>query len=116
MITKKVIDELYRRFRKRPSGIEHLDVGLLFEHASEHHDITIDDDGNLVIDSIDENSPFHKIALDRIHGFYQFDDVIAIVLHSSIIFLNKNDNGVNVHIKFDKPSLWERIKWKLCNS
>lgn len=115
MITKKVIDELYRRFRKRPSGIEHLDIGLLFEYASEHHNVTIDDEGNIVIDSIDPNSPFHKIALDRVHGFYHFDDVIAIVLHSSIIFLNKNDNGVNVHIKFDKPSLWERVKWKFGN-
>lgn len=113
MITKKVIDELYKKFRKRPPGIEHLDIGLLFEYAAEHHNITIDEDGNLVIASIDPNSPFHRIALNRVHGFYHFDDVTAIVMHSSIIFLNKHDNGVNVHIKFDKPSLWERIKWKL---
>lgn len=115
MITKKVIDELYRRFRKRPACIEHLDIGLLFDYASEYHNITIDGDGNIIIDSIDEQSPFHKISLDRVHGFYHFDDVIAIVLHSSIIFLNKHDNGVNVHIKFDKPSLWERVKWKFNN-
>ncbi len=112
MITKKVIDELYKKFRKLPSGIEHLDIGLLFEYAMEHHDITIDDEGNIVIASIDPQSRFNNVALDRVHGFYAFDDFIAIVLHSSFIFLNKNDNGVNVHIKFEKPSLWERLKWK----
>ena len=83
MITKKVIDALYKKYRKRPAGIELLDVGLLFEYASEHHDIVIDEEGNLVINSIDSASPFHKLALNRIHGITQFDEVVVIVLHSS---------------------------------
>ncbi len=113
MITKKVIDALYKKYRKRPAGIELLDVGLLFEYASEHHNIVIDEEGNLVINSIDPASPFHKLALSHIHGITQFDDVVVIILHSSIVFLNKKDSGINVHIKFDEPSIWEKIRWKV---
>ena len=68
MITKKVIDELYARYRKPPHGIENLDIGLLFEYASDHHNITIDENGSLVIKSIDSRSPFHKFPLANIHG------------------------------------------------
>ena len=113
MITKKVIDTLYRKYRKRPEGVEQLDIGLLFEYASEHHSIEIDEEGNLLINSIDTASPFHKLSLSRIHGITQFEDVVAIVMHSSILFLSKHDDSVNVHIKFDEPSIWEKLKWKL---
>ena len=37
MITKKVIDELYRKYRRRPDSIDSLDIPLLFEHASDNH-------------------------------------------------------------------------------
>ncbi|WP_289157482.1 hypothetical protein [uncultured Muribaculum sp.] len=113
MITKKVIDELYARYRKPPHGIENLDIGLLFEYASDHHNITIDENGSLVIKSIDSRSPFHKFPLANIHGLTHFEDVVAIVLHSSIIFLNKHDHGVNVHLQLEGPTLWERMKLKL---
>lgn len=113
MITKKVIDELYSRYRKPPHGIENLDIGLLFEYASDHHNITIDENGCLVINSIDSRSPFHKFPLANIHGLTHFEDVVAVVMHSSIIFLNKHDQGVNVHLRLEGPSLWERMKLKL---
>ncbi len=111
MITKQVIDELYKKYKKLPDGIEHLDIGLLFDYASEHHDIQIDDEGNLVIKSLDERSPFHKIALDRIHGISAFENSLSIVMHSSILFLNRHDSGINVHIKTNPPTVWEKMKW-----
>ena len=111
MITKQVIDELYKKYAKLPPGIEHLDIGLLFDYVSEHHNVEIDEEGHIVIGSLDPMSPFHKIALERVHGFSQFEETIAIVLHSSIIFLNKNDMGVNVHLKANPPTVWEKLKW-----
>ena len=106
MITKKVIDELYRKYRRRPDSIDSLDIPLLFEHASD----------NLIIGSIDERSPFREIALRNVNGITHFDDTLAIVLHSSILFLNKHDQGVNVHIRTEQPSIWERLSWKLRNA
>lgn len=116
MITKKVIDELYRKYRRRPDSIDSIDIPLLFEHASDNHDLQIDADGNLIIGSIDERSPFREIALRNVNGITHFDDTLAIVLHSSILFLNKHDQGVNVHIRTEQPSIWERLRWKLCNA
>lgn len=112
MITKKVIDELYRKYRRRPDSIDSLDIPLLFEHAPDNHDLQIDADGNLIIGSIDERSPFREIALRNVNGITHFDDTLAIVLHSSILFLNKHDQGVNVHIRTEQPSIWERLRWE----
>lgn len=112
MITKKVIQSLYKKYSKVPASPDCLDIALLFEYASIHHNVSIDMDGTvdaLVINSIDPSSPFHRIALDRIHAIVPFEEWIAIVLHSSIIFLSRNSNKVSVHIRTLQPSLYDRI-------
>ena len=112
MITKKVIDALYNKYRHRPDGIDDLDIPLLFDYAADHHNIEIDAEGNLIIGSIDPRSPFRQLPMANIHGIAKFENTLAIVLHSSILFLNKNDDGVNVHIRTEQPSLWERIRYR----
>lgn len=113
MITKKVIQTLYKKYRKLPPSPDCLDIPLLFDGASAHHNVMIDMDGpadTLLIRSIDPDSPFHRIPLDRIHAIVPFEAWVAIVLHSSIIFLNKKSSKVSVHIRTEPPTLWERIK------
>lgn len=90
---------------------DELNLSLLFDYAIENHGIVIDDH-KLIINSISPSSPFHTIDLDRIHAIVEFDNRIAIVLPSSIIFLNKSDNKAHVHVRVEPPSIWERIKWK----
>lgn len=113
MITKKVIESLYKKYKKLPESPDYLDMPLLFDYASEHHNITIDMDGpvdSLVINSIDPSSPFHRIALERIHAIVPFEEWVAIVLHSSIIFLNRKSNKVSIHIRTHTPGLMDRLK------
>lgn len=110
MITKRVIDELYKKYDRRPAGIEDLNIGLLFDYAADHHDISIDEEGFLVIESVDHNSPFRRIPLRGVHAIVPFEDVVAIVMHSSIVFLSKNGPEVNVHVRLEGPSLWERVR------
>jgi len=113
MITRKVIETLYKSYRKLPASPDCLDMPMLFDYAAEHHNVTIDMDGpvdTLVINSIDTSSPFHRIPLERIHAIVPFEEWVAIVLHSSIIFLNRASSRVSVHVKPIKPTLWERIK------
>ncbi len=109
MITEKVIKRLYKTYRKRPDSADELDIGLLFEHLIENHDISIDDEAHLIINTFPPTSPFHRIALSRIHAIVEFEHKIAIVLNSSIIFLNKNDSKTYIHIRQTKPSLLDRI-------
>lgn len=110
MINNQVIQELYKKFPKRPSSPDELDIDLLFMYLMDSHDFYIDDDGNLVIQSIAPTSPFHSIPLTNIHKIVEFDDKIALVLHSSIVFLDKNDPKVHIHIRTQKPSLWSKLR------
>lgn len=108
MITKKVIDTIYKRYGKRPKSPDDLNVALLFEGVHPGHGVEID--GNLVrVNSVPEQSPFHEIPLSAVHAIIEFEEHVAIVLHSSILFLNRNNEGVSVHIKPFKPSLKERL-------
>lgn len=109
MVTKKVIDTIYRQFNHPPHSVDELNIALLFDYAAENHGIVIDEN-DLYIGSVDPKSPFAVLPLDRIHEILEFDDVIAIVLHSSIVFLNKHNSNVNIHIRMEAPSAWERLK------
>lgn len=109
MITQKVIDSLYKTYKKRPASADELDIGLLFEIPVEHHDIEIDDNANLLINSLPEFSPFRKLSLNRINAIVEFENRVAVVLTSSIIFLNKTDNKSFIHIREDKPTLLDKI-------
>lgn len=111
MITKEVIKTLYNQYPKRPKSIDCLNMVLLFDSVGILHDINVDIDANeLIIGSIDEKSIFHRIALAHIHAIVPFEEWTAIVLHSSIIFLNKKSTKVSIHLKPVKPSLGERIR------
>lgn len=101
MINKKVIDSLYKKFDKRPESPFDLNLSLLFDYLIENHAITVDEE-NLTIGSIEPESPFHSIPLRHIHAIVEFGDDIAIVLHSSIIFLSKYSPRVSIHIKDNK--------------
>lgn len=117
MINKKVIDTLYKRYDKRPSSPDDLDIALLFEGVHPMHNIVIDGD-EIVINSIPADSPFHRIPLRGVHAIVEFEESVAIVLHSSIIFLSKmeSEHPVSVHIKPLKESLGSRLLNKLGKS
>ena len=98
MITRQVIQTLYKKYSRRPASPDCLDMPLLFDSAG-HHNIVIDMDGPvdmLVINSIDPASPFHNIPLNRIHAIVPFEDWVAI--------------KASIDIRMDEPSLMEKIK------
>ena len=114
MITRQVIDEIYKKYKKPPKNADSLDMALLFENTKEVHDVYYDfDDEELIIPTIDPMSPFHRIRVKHIHAIVPFEEWVAIVLHSSIIFLNKSNTQVSIHMKPPKQTLTERIKEKL---
>ena len=110
MITKKVIEAVYKKYDKRPASPYDLNIGLLFSAEMDPHQINIDGE-NITIDSISPDSPFHSLALDRIHAIIEFDREVAIVLPSAIVFLHKDSPAVNIHINIPKPTLWEKIRY-----
>ncbi len=109
MIQKKVIDAIYKKCRRRPQSPDELNIPLLFEKLPEEAMIEIDEN-DIIINNIDASSPFHRIPVSHIHAILEFDEAVAIVLHSSIIFLSKYDGSVHVHLKEMRPSIIDRIR------
>ncbi len=111
MITKEIIQTLYKKYHRRAKSIDSLDMATLFDAAGAIHDINVDiEAGKLIIGSIEEKSIFRSIPLGHIHAIVPFEEWVAIVLHSSIIFLNRKDQKVSVHIKPPTVSVADRIK------
>lgn len=111
MITRTLIKDLYKKYKKPPKSVDLLNLALLFDYASRHHDIYIDPEAEeLHIGSIDPDSPFHKLSIPRINAIVPFEQWIAIVMPASIIFLNRNSNEVAVDIKDIGPSILDRLR------
>lgn len=113
MIDARIHEALYRQYPKPPESPDYLDLSLLFEGGGERHRATVDMNGPveaLEIGSIAAHSPFHRIPLSRIHAILAFEDWIAVVLRSSIIYLHKHSADVKVHIRDVRPSLMDKIK------
>lgn len=111
MITKEVIATLYKKYPRRAKSIDSLDVALLFDSVGQLHDIHVDlEAGRLVIGSMDDKSIFKSIPLAHIHAIVPFEEWIAIVLHSTIIFLNRLNTKVSVHLKPLTPSFADKVK------
>lgn len=104
MLTKKVIDSLYKKYNSRPDSVFDLDLSLLFDYLIENHGIELNEE-SLIINSVSPDSPFHIIPLRHIHAIVEFADDIAVILPTSIIFLRKHDASVNIHIKEDRKNL-----------
>ena len=109
MINNKTIEAIYKKYNRLPASLDEIEIPLLFEAAHEDHAIEIKGH-DLIINSLEPWSPFHTIDLYRVHALLNFDDYIAVVLHSSIIFISKHSDEVKVHIKELKPSFVDRMR------
>lgn len=105
---------MYHQYSKKPKNIDYLDLGLLFEKAGIEHDILVDPETqDITIGSIPEDSPFHTIPLTNVHAFVPFEEWVAIVMHSSIVFLNSKKPVTTIHLKSPETSFWQKIHDKV---
>lgn len=111
MITKEVIDALYKRYPNSPQDATCLNMALLFENTTGRHNVAIDmENERLTIGSVATASPFRRIALRCINAIVLFEEWVAIVMHSSIIFLNRHSSDVSIHIKPFEGSWFEKLR------
>lgn len=99
MITRNEIENLYKTYCCPPTCADELNVELLFQIPLEYHDIEIDDNANLGINSLPPTSSLRRIALHRINAIISIERWIAIILRSSIVFLNKYSSEARIHLR-----------------
>ena len=109
MVDDKVIQEIYKKYRKPHKNYEDLRLDYFLPMLGEHH--SIENDGfEIVLKDVDEYNPFRRFLIRSLNAVLEFDKLIAFVFKNHILFMGKEDNQLHVHIKpEDKPSLFGRL-------
>jgi len=105
MITDAVIKEIYKKFKKPPHNEEELELDYFIDLLKKHHKLKIDNDGikEVIIENLDEFNPFRRFLVRNLHAVLEFDKNVAFVFPNHILFLGKESDSCNVHIKPEKP-------------
>ncbi|MBD5231968.1 MAG: hypothetical protein K2M14_07820 [Muribaculaceae bacterium] len=108
MVTKEVINEIYKKYSTPPKDVAVLDLPHYIELLKKHHNLSVEDD-ELINRDLEEFHPFRRFLVRRLTAVLNFDKVIAFVFNKHIIFFEKNSNKMHVHFKPEKQSLISRL-------
>ena len=112
MIKPNIIKGLYKKHQQTNYTKKEPNFKNLISVITKLHSIEISET-NLIIQSIQKNSPFHEIPLKNILGIENIESHIAIILGNSIIFLKTDSPEIHVHINIEPPSFWQKIKYMI---
>lgn len=108
MITDEVIREIYKKFGKPHKNREELQLDYFLNLLGEHHHIKYDGD-EIIVEDLEEFNPFRQFLIRGLHGIIEFDTYVAFVFRRHILFFSKNDESVQVHMKPESNSIFDRI-------
>lgn len=87
-------------------------LSLLVDYALDTDALDMDGE-KIVFTRMDPMSPFREIELERVNGVADLPDFTAVVLANSIIFINKRNLSTTAHIRAERPSLWQWLRYHL---
>lgn len=109
MVDEKVIQEIYKKYRKPHKNVGDLRLDYFLPMLAPHHNIE-SDDFEIVLKDVDEYNPFRRFLIRSLNAVLEFDKLVAFVFRDHILFVGKEDNQLHVHIKpEEKPSLFGRL-------
>lgn len=109
MITEEVINEIYKNYNKPCKNEAELNLPYFADLLKEHHRLTLKDD-EVVVESLEEFSPFRRFLKRGLYAVLEFDSNVAFVFQAHILFFNKNNNKLSVHFRpAEKRSLLDRL-------
>lgn len=109
MITEEVINEIYKNYNKPCRNAEELNLPYFAALLEPHHKLHLEDD-EVIVESIEEFSPFKRFLKRGLFAVLEFDRNVAFVFQSHIIFFSKKDDTMSVHFRpAKKQSLFDRI-------
>lgn len=109
MITEEVIQELFKNYRKPPKDKSELQLEHFADLLQPFHSLRIGDK-EVFVDSMSEDSPFHRFLIRSINAVLDFDRNVAFVFPNHILFFSKVSDDLNVTFRpQDEDSLLGRI-------
>lgn len=108
MVTKKVINEIYKKYNKPPKNIEDLSIPRFIDMLKKHHDLQCAD-GEIINRGFEAGEPFARMLVRRLNAILDFDNMVAFVFDKHIMFFDKNSDNMHVHFKQEKPGLFRRL-------
>lgn len=113
MITKEVIKDIYKEYKKPVGNVEDLRLPLFIKQLSTHHSLKLED-GEIIFEDMEEYNPFRRILVRNLHGVIEFDRFIAFIFPNHILFLGKRSPELHVHFKpeeeeHEKKSFFKRL-------
>ncbi len=106
MITDAVIQEIYKKNRKPPKDLNDLNLPEALYILRQHHDMTVDSEdltkAEVVLNDMEEYSPFRRFLVRSLHAILHFDRQVAFVFRFHILFLNKNNSELRVHFRTEE--------------
>lgn len=112
MISKRVINTLYKKYAKPPRDFSDLHIDDFMTVCGELYGVEIND-VSITFSRMAADSPFHTILLSNIYGKEIFESHIALIFSTYILFFNRERYDITVHFKPDSCSWLRRLYWKL---
>lgn len=109
MITEEVIKGIYKNYHKPCKDEEELNLPYYVDLLQPHHHLTVDDD-EVIVDGLEEFSPFKRFLKRGLYAILEFDKNVAFVFQSHILFFSKKDSNLSVHFRpMEKKSFLDRL-------
>ncbi len=108
MVTKDVIQEIYKRYSTPPKDVATLQLPRYIELLRSHHNLAIDGE-EIINRDLEEFNPFRRLLMRRLTAVLNFEKVVAFAFNKHIIFFDKEGEGMHVHFKPEKRSLLSRL-------
>lgn len=98
MITREVIRDIYKQYRKPAENPDELRIPYFLKLLEAHHHLKLDGD-ELVFEDMDEFNPFRRILVRNVHAILEFSKMVAFVFPNHILFLGKRSSELSAHFK-----------------
>lgn len=110
MISQRVIDEIYKRYGKRKDPVDDSRIDYFINLLSDHHDIS-KDDMEIIVNSMEPGNFFRRFLKRNIRAILEFDNEVAFVFPSHILFLSRTTPNAQIHMRLDDepPTFWQRL-------
>lgn len=110
MISKQVIEEIYKKYNKPPKKVDDLRIPYFLDLLSKSHHLRLSQDQEEIVnEDLDNYNPFKRFLIRRMTAILEFERMVAFAFDNHIIFFQKDSTDMRVHFKPVKKGFFSRL-------